>query len=106
MGDKCNPKVERKGATMPYTPLNGHMFSLLTRSGILVLRLPEKAREAFVKKHRTKPVVFYGALMKEYVEVPNALLEKTRELKKFFDVSYAYAGSLKPKPTTRKDPAR
>ena len=26
-----NPKVERKGATMPYTSLNGHMFSLLTR---------------------------------------------------------------------------
>src|SRR5262245_35597433 len=24
-----NPKVERKGATMPYTSLNGHMFSYL-----------------------------------------------------------------------------
>jgi hypothetical protein len=30
-----NPKVERKGATMPYTSLNGHMFSLLTRAGWL-----------------------------------------------------------------------
>ena len=28
-----NPKVDRKGATMPYTSLNGHMFSLLTREG-------------------------------------------------------------------------
>jgi hypothetical protein len=27
---------------------------------------------------------------------------KTRELKKFFDVSYAYVASLKPKPTTKK----
>jgi hypothetical protein len=28
-----NPQVARKGATMPYTSLNGHMFSLLTKEG-------------------------------------------------------------------------
>jgi hypothetical protein len=28
-----NPKVDRKGDTMPYTSVNGSMFSLLTRSG-------------------------------------------------------------------------
>ena len=26
-----NPKVERKGATVPYTSLNGHMFSYLSQ---------------------------------------------------------------------------
>jgi hypothetical protein len=35
-----NPKVERKGAAMPYTSLNGHMFSFLTQTGTLALRLP------------------------------------------------------------------
>jgi hypothetical protein len=40
--------------------------------------------------------------MHEYVEVPDALLSKTRELKKYFDLSYAYVASLKPKPTTKK----
>ena len=25
-----NPQVERKGKTMPYTSLNGHMFSFLS----------------------------------------------------------------------------
>ncbi|HLR04707.1 MAG TPA: hypothetical protein VK117_02780 [Pyrinomonadaceae bacterium] len=49
-----NPKVDRKGATMPYTSLNGHMFSLLTREGWLALRLPSDAREAFLKKYKTK----------------------------------------------------
>lgn len=39
--------------------------------------------------------------MQEYVEVPNSLLKRTRELKKYFDVSFAYVGSLKPKPTKR-----
>jgi len=29
------------------------------------------------------------------------LLQNTHELKKFFDVSYAYVASLKPKPTKR-----
>jgi TfoX/Sxy family transcriptional regulator of competence genes len=101
-----NPKVARKGATMPYTSLNGHMFSLLTKEGWLALRLPSDVREAFLKKYKTKLCVQYGTVMKEYVEVPDALLKKTHELRKFFDLSYAYVGSLKPKATTRKSAAK
>lgn len=101
-----NPKVERKGATMPYTSLNGHMFSLLTKEGWLALRLPSDAREAFLRKYQTKLCVQYGTVMKEYVEVPDALLKKTQELRKYFDLSYAYVGSLKPKPTTKKAAAK
>ena len=40
--------------------------------------------------------------MKEYVEVPDTLLKRTTELRKFFDLSYAYVTSLKPKATSRK----
>jgi hypothetical protein len=36
-----NPEVERRGATMPYTSLNGHMFSFLDKTGAMALRLPE-----------------------------------------------------------------
>jgi hypothetical protein len=97
-----NPNVERKGATMPYTSVNGHMFSLLTKEGWLALRLPDTERVAFLKKYKTKLCEQYGIVMKEYVEVPNALLKKTQELRKFFDLSYAYVGALKPKATTRK----
>jgi TfoX/Sxy family transcriptional regulator of competence genes len=95
------PRVERKGATMPYTSVNGNMFSLLTKSGTLALRLPEDERAAFLKKYRTKVTEQYGAVMKEYVDVPDALLGKTTELKEFFAISYKYAGALKVKPTTR-----
>ena len=101
-----NPRVERKGAAMPYTSLNGHMFSFLTKSGKLALRLPTEEREAFLKKYKTKLCQQHGTVMKEYVDVPDGLLKKTRELKKFFDLSYAYVGSLKPKPTTGKKKAR
>ena len=97
-----NPKVERKGAAFPYTSLNGHMFSILTKTGTLALRLPTAEREEFLKKYKTKLSVQFGTVMKEYVEVPDSLLKNTRELKKFFDLGYAYVGSLKPKPTTKK----
>src|SRR5688572_31166932 len=85
-----NPEVERKGATMPYTSVNGHMFSFLTPTGRLALRLPEGEREAFLKKYQTTLCEQHGTVMKEYVEVPDALLAKTQELGKFFASSYAY----------------
>jgi TfoX/Sxy family transcriptional regulator of competence genes len=101
-----NPRVERKGATMPYTSINGNMFSLLNKEGVLLLRLSDEAREAFVAKYKTKPVVMYGAVMPEYVAVPDDLLAKTAQLKKYFAASYEYASSLRAKPTTRKPKAK
>ena len=44
----------------------------------------------------------YGAVMKEYVTVPDTLLGKTKELKKYLDLSFEYVGTLKPKATTKK----
>ncbi len=100
-----NPNVERKGATVPYTSLNGHMFSYLTKEGKLALRLPPGELEAFLKKYKTTLCEAYGIVQREYVMVPDSLLASTRELKKYFDCSYEYVGSLKPKPTTRKKKA-
>lgn len=100
------PGVERKGATMPYTSVNGNMFSYVAKSGVVGLRLPEEARAAFLAKYETKLMENYGIVQKEYVAVPDALLAKTNELKKHFAVSLAYAKGLKAKPTTRKKPAR
>jgi hypothetical protein len=97
-----NPKVERKGATVPYTSLNGHMFSYLGKNGELALRLPEAEREVFLKKYQTTLCKQYGIVQKEYVMVPVALLRKTPELKRFFDVSFAYVSSRKPKPAGKK----
>jgi hypothetical protein len=97
-----NPNVERKGATVPYTSLNGHMFSYLSKQGKMALRLPAAEREAFLKKYKAKLCDAYGRVQPEYVEVPDSLLSSTRELKKFFDRSYEYVSSLKPKPTTKR----
>jgi len=101
-----NPKVELRGATVPYTSLNGHMFSYLSKEGKLELRLPAGEREAFLKKYKAKLCQAYGKVQPEYVEVPDSLLESTGELKKFFDASYEYVSSLKPKPTAKKKKTR
>ena len=45
-----NSKVERKGAAFPYTSLNGHMFSILTKTGTLALRQPGAERERNTKQ--------------------------------------------------------
>jgi hypothetical protein len=100
-----NPKVKRKGAALPYTAINGNMFSLFNQDAVLLLRLDKTEREAFAAKYRTKPVVMYGAVMAEYVAVPDALLAKTAQLTKYFEKSFSYVSSLKPKPTTKKKKA-
>jgi TfoX/Sxy family transcriptional regulator of competence genes len=97
------PEVERKGADNPYTSLNGNMFSLLqSPEGRLALRLGAEEREKFLKKYKTSLFEAYGAVMREYVAVPDTLLQKTNELKKYFALSYEYAKTLKPKPTKKK----
>ena len=101
-----NPEIERKGATMPYTSVNGNMFSLLTPDGTLALRLPAAEREAFLKRHDTTLCEQYGVVMKEYVCVPPSLLQNTRALAKYLEVSYCYACSLRAKPTTRNKAAK
>jgi hypothetical protein len=96
-----NPKIERKGATHPYTSLNGHMFTLLNPPGALAIRLPEAEREKFMKKYKTTLFEAYGAVMAEFVAVPDALLPKTKELAKYLDLSFAYVKTLKPKPSKK-----
>jgi TfoX/Sxy family transcriptional regulator of competence genes len=96
-----NPEIERKGDANPYTSLNGNMFTLLQQHR-LAIRLPEAEREKFLKKYKTSLFEAYGAVMQEYVAVPDSLLENTKELKKYLNLSYAYAKTLKPKPTKKR----
>jgi TfoX/Sxy family transcriptional regulator of competence genes len=95
------PALERKGDANPYTSLNGNMFTLLHQSR-LAIRLPGGEREKFLKKYKTKLFEAYGAVMQEYVAVPDTLLENTKELQKYLALSYQYAKTLKPKPTKKK----
>ena len=97
------PGVERKGADNPYTSLNGNMFTLLhSPEGRLAIRLPEGERQKFLKKYKSRLFEAYGAVMREYVAVPDALLQKPKELQPYFAMSYEYAKTLKAKSTKQK----
>ena len=94
--------VTRKGKTMPYTSHNGHMFSFLDKEGNMGLRLSKDDREAFIQEYDTKLMEQYGKVMKEYVKVPDHLLNNTETLSEYLQKSFEYIKTLKPKPGNKK----
>lgn len=96
------PSVERKGDTVPYTSLNGHMFSYISKEGVLALRIPKDILEGFLKKYKTQNSSSYGIVQKEYADVPPNLLKKTADLAPYFQASYGYVRALKPKASAKK----
>ena len=95
------PGLERKGKTMAYTSINGHMSSFLAPDGTLALRLPDADRAAFLEKYQTTLVEQHGRVLKEYVAVPASVLDRLDELEPYFALSCDYVGSLRPKQTPR-----
>lgn len=98
----ANEGVERKGAAMPYTSLNGNMFSFLAQAGELAFRLSAADRDAFLAQFPGATVTQHGRLMKDYVEVPDDVLQDGVSLGELFQRSISCARTLKPKTTTRK----
>lgn len=92
-----HPEIKLKGKTMPYTSVNGHMFSILDKERHLGLRLPEKERKQFMKAHSASLQEAYGSVMREYVRVPDDLLADSEALKEYLAISYDYTRGLKPK---------
>jgi hypothetical protein len=93
-------EAELKGAKMPYTSMNGNMYSYLGENGV-ALRLPAGARDEFLAKYQTVLYHTHGIVQKEYVTVPAELLAKTDELAPYFRASFDYAKTLRPKATKR-----
>lgn len=96
------PEIDRKGKTIPYTSLNGHMFSFIAKEGYVAIRLTAEDREKFIEKYNTEIAVSYGAVMKEYVVIPDSLLKDTNLLAVYLKQSLVYIKTLKPKPTKKK----
>jgi len=100
----AHPEIELKGGLkLPYTSYQGNMFSQLTKAGVLGLRMGKAEREAFMVKYNSELLVTYGTVMKEYVAVPDELLEDAQRLLPYLEQSYAYAKTLKPQQRKRKN---
>jgi hypothetical protein len=89
--------IELKGATLPYTSLNGHMFSVFQKDNTLNLRLAAEDIEGFRKKHKTDHPVQYGVTLINFVVVPEKVLKNTTMMKKYLKQSEKYVKGLKPK---------
>ncbi len=93
--------VQRKGASMPYTSVNGNMFSFVAKDGTVALRLTADDLATFIAKYETGLSVQHGAVQKEYAVVPPSLLVRQAEVAAWFAKSLTYARGLKAKGTTK-----
>jgi hypothetical protein len=87
-----------------YTAVNGNMFSMVSKHGVMGLRLPKDELAAFLAAFKT---TIYRAdpkwpPNKEMAAVPDSLLKDTKKLTPYMRASHRYALSLKPKPTKKK----
>ncbi len=89
--------IERKGKTVPYCSANGHMFALLNKEGQLGIRLSKEEQEAFDQKFGALPLKSHGATMRDYVLIPEKLLQDMDTLADYLKKGLAYVMSLPPK---------
>jgi hypothetical protein len=86
-----------------YTAVNGNMYTMISKHGVVGIRLPEPERPAFMEEYSTE--LFRGdpawPPAKEFVAVPDDLLENTDALQPYLEISLNYVQTLKPK-TARK----
>ena len=86
---------------MPYTSMNGNMYSFVAKEGYVGIRLSKEDFEEFIAKYEAKQAISYGAKMHGYVHVPDAVLQRTDELSEYMRRSHEHAKTLKPKPTKK-----
>jgi hypothetical protein len=88
-----------------YTAVNGNMYSMISKYGVVGIRLPAGEREAFLARYDTTLFRADPAwpVSKEYVAVPAALLADTEAVRPYLERSLAYARSLRPKPTKKRN---
>lgn len=88
---------ERKGKKMIYTSANGYMFTLLNKDAEIGIRLSKDSQQDFKKKYNATEYRSYGAVMRDYVKVPDQLLLENDLLVAYFKESFNYVMSLPPK---------
>lgn len=94
--------VDVKGAANPYTSLNGHMASFLDATGSMGLRLSADDRAEFIATYDSALAEQYGRTMKEFIVVPDSLLDDAAQLAPWMQRGNDWISTLKPKKTTRK----
>ncbi len=94
---------EKSNFGAAYTAVNGNMYSMISKHGLVGIRLPPAEREAFMAEHGTE--LFRGdpawPPAKEFVALPAAMLDDTTAVAVLLERAWRYTLTLKAKPTTR-----
>ena len=87
-----------------YTAVNGNMYSMISKYGVVGIRLPDEERETFIDEYSTEMFRADPSWppSKNMVAVPDELLEDTKVLAPYLKRSHEYTQTLKPKPTKKK----
>lgn len=94
--------LERLGKTMPYTSANTYMFSLFNKAGEVGIRLSKEMQKDFIEKYDSGPYKSYGATMKDYVLVPDSMLDDLDTVATWLKAGKEYVESLPPQPRKKK----
>jgi hypothetical protein len=82
-----------------YTAVNGNMYSMISKHGVVGIRLPEPDRSAFLDRYRTD--LFRGdpawPPAREFVALPDDLLDDIEAVRPYLEQGFRYARTLKPK---------
>jgi hypothetical protein len=89
-------------ATQSHTPRSTVTCSATSARGQVGIASAARGTRSILEKYKARLCEAYGKVQPEYVEVPDSLLPSTAELKKYFDSSYAYVSTLKPKLSPKK----
>jgi len=96
------PDMVQKGKSMPYTSLNGNMFSFVGKQGELAIRLSKEDQQDYMDNYGATLCLQHNSVMKGYISVPEKYFSDTEFLKVLFKKSIENVKSLKPKPTKKK----
>ena len=88
---------ERKGKTVPYTSANGYMFSLFNTDAEIGIRLSKASGKKFMEEHQATIFKSHGAVMRDYVKVPEHLYKEFDLLVAYLNEGYQHVMSLPPK---------
>jgi hypothetical protein len=87
-----------------YTAINGNMYTMISKHGVVGIRLPEPERSEFLDRYSSE--LFRGdpswPPAKEFVAVPDHLLEETETLTPYLELSLRHVKEMKPKPARPK----
>jgi len=93
---QCN-RFDRKGKTMPYTAANGYMFSQFNKACEIGIRFSKETQEKYITKFNTTIYKSYGAVMRGYILIPEAMWQESDVVVKLLNESYDYVMQLEPK---------